>query len=53
MPFKTVKEIAEELRVNVVTVKRLIYAGKLKAKKVGSRWRISEEDYQKYLKEDK
>ena len=43
--MKTVKEIAEQLRVSRKTVLRWIRTGKLKAIKVDRTVRIREEDY--------
>ena len=40
----TVKEIAEYLKVNTITVQRAIKKGDLKAFKLGKDWRIQKED---------
>jgi excisionase family DNA binding protein len=37
----TIKEFAEELKVSVMTVRRMIQNNKIKAFKVGSLWRIN------------
>lgn len=37
----TVKEVAKELRCNPETVKRYIYADKIKAVKIMNKWKIS------------
>jgi putative resolvase len=52
MSFKTVKEVAKEFNVNQITIKRMIYEGKVNAIKVGRQWRISEEELNK-IKEQK
>lgn len=44
-----VKEVAEQLGVVEKTVYRLIWNGKLKAKKVGRAMRISTESLEEYL----
>jgi excisionase family DNA binding protein len=49
MRYLTVKEIAEVLRVSTVTVKRHIANGKIKAVKLGSIHRITEDDFAKFL----
>ena len=53
MEFKTANEVADELRVTVVTIKRMIYEGKIKAFKVGNRWRIPQEEIDRITKEYK
>ena len=51
--FYTIVEVAELLRVNDRTVRRLIDGGKLKAVKIGTTWRISESDLNDYLEANK
>lgn len=53
MELKTTKEVAEELRVTVVTIKRMIYDGRIKAFKVGSHWRIPQEEVDRITNEFK
>ena len=48
--FLTLKEVADLLRVEVRTVKRLIDDGELKAVRVASRWRVRASAVQEYLK---
>lgn len=43
----TVKEVAAIFKCNPETIKRKIYAGKIKAVKFGSEWRISEEEVER------
>lgn len=45
------EKIAEELKVSPATVRAWLRKGELKGIKVGSLWRIKEEDYKKYLNE--
>ena len=47
----TIKEVAEYLRVDPKTVRRLIEDGELAAHKIGRQWRISESDLKKYLRD--
>lgn len=53
MKFYTIEEVAEMLKVSDKTVRRLIEGKKLDAVKVGTVYRISEEDLKKYLEENK
>ena len=46
----TVTEVAHRLQVEPKTVYRLIRAGKLPAFKVGTLWRINEEDFEAFAK---
>lgn len=47
----TIKEVAEILRVDPLTVNRWIQANKLKAFKIGKLWRIKEEDLKQLIEE--
>jgi excisionase family DNA binding protein len=47
----TVDEAADYLNVSVKTIRRYIYANKLKATKVGGQWRITETQIKEYLNE--
>ena len=47
----TIREVAEYLRVDPKTVRRLIEDGELAAHKIGRQWRISESDLKKYLRD--
>ncbi len=47
----TVNEIAEKLKVHPQTVYRWIYQGKLKSLKIHSSVRITEEQYEEFIKE--
>lgn len=49
-PLFTTKEAAKYLCITVKSVTRMIKEKKLGAYKVGSKYRISEEDLEKYLK---
>ena len=47
--FYTAKELAEKLRVNIMTVYRYISAGKLKAYKIGKEFRIDREEFNRFM----
>jgi excisionase family DNA binding protein len=47
--FYTPKELANELRVNIMTIYRYIKAKKLKAYKIGKEFRIDKEEFNKFL----
>jgi excisionase family DNA binding protein len=47
--FLTAKELAETLRVNIMTIYRYIKAGKIKAYKIGKEFRIDKEEFDKFL----
>jgi excisionase family DNA binding protein len=49
----SVDEVAKMLKVHAMTVRRMIYKGKLEAHKVGANVRISKEDLSKYLNHTK
>lgn len=48
--FYTAKELAETLKLNVMTIYRHIKAGKLKAYKIGKEFRIEKREFDKLLK---
>ena len=48
--FYTAKELAEKLRVNIMTIYRYIEAGKFKAYKIGKEFRIDEKEVAIFLK---
>ena len=47
--FYTAKELAEKLRVNIMTIYRYIKASRLKAYKIGKDFRIDKEEFNKFL----
>jgi len=47
--FYTTQELAEKLRVNIMTIYRYIKAGKLKAYKIGKEFRIEKKEFNKFL----
>jgi excisionase family DNA binding protein len=49
LTFFTVKEVAGMLKVSENTIRTYIEENKLKAFKVGNKWRISEEDFKKFI----
>jgi putative molybdopterin biosynthesis protein len=48
--FYTPQELADKLRVNVMTIYRYIKAGRLKAYKIGKEFRIDAKEFQAFLK---
>lgn len=52
MEIYTIAEVAEMSKQSQKTIRRHIAAGKLKAEKVGSRYRISKEHYNKWIISD-
>lgn len=53
MKLYTAKEIAEILQINVFTVLRYIREGKINHVKVGSQYRITEEQLEKFINQGK
>ena len=47
--FYTAKELAETLRVNIMTIYRYIKARKVKAYKIGKEFRIDKKEFNKFL----
>ncbi len=47
--FYTAQELAEKLRVNIMTIYRYIKAGKLKAYKIGKEFRIDNTEFNRFL----
>ena len=47
--FYTAKELAEKLRVNIMTIYRYIKGGKLRAYKMSKEFRIDKEEFQRFL----
>ncbi len=47
--FYTAKELAEKLRVNVMTIYRYIKSGKLRAYKFGKEFRIDKKEFHQFL----
>jgi putative molybdopterin biosynthesis protein len=50
--FYLPRELAKKLRIHPATVYELIDKGSLKATKVGRQYRISPDEYQRFLKEN-
>lgn len=48
--FYTTEELAERLRVNIMTIYRYIKAGRLKAHKIGKEFRIPKDEFDRFLK---
>lgn len=51
--FYIAQELADELRVNIMTIYRYIKAGKLKAHKIGKEFRINKVDFVRFLEKTK
>lgn len=51
--FYTAQELAEKLRVNIMTIYRYIKAGKLKAHKIGKEFRINRKEFNNFLNKTK
>ena len=49
--FYTAKELAEKMRLNIMTIYRYIKSKRLKAHKMGKDFRIAKKDFQDFLKE--
>lgn len=47
--FYTAQELADQLRVNIMTIYRYIKAKKLKAYKIGKEFRIDKNEFNKFL----
>lgn len=51
--FLTTEEIAKLLKVHVITVRRWIIAGKLPATYLGKSYRVTRDDLEKFLNQNK
>ena len=51
--FLTVKEVAEMVRLKVITVYEFVKDGKLPAVRLGKSYRIAEKDLNEFLRENK
>ena len=51
--FYTAQELADKLRVHIMTIYRKIKAGKLKAYKIGKEFRIEKGEFNKFLNKAK
>lgn len=47
--FYTAKELAEKLRVNIMTIYRYIAAKRLKAHKIGKDFRIDKKEFDSFM----
>lgn len=43
------KELADKLRVNIMTIYRYVKAGKLKAHKIGKEFRIEKSEFDRFM----
>jgi len=48
--FYTARELADSLRVNIMTIYRYIKASRLKAHKIGKEFRIDRVEFARFLK---
>ncbi len=48
--FYKAQELADKLRVDIMTIYRKIKSGKLKAYKIGKEYRIDKAEFEKFLK---
>ena len=48
--FYRAEDLAEKLKVNIMTIYRYIKAGKLKAYKIGKEFRIDRKEFDSFLK---
>lgn len=51
--YYTAKELADKLRVNIMTIYRYIKAGKLKVYKIGKEFRIDGNEFDNFLNKTK
>lgn len=51
MPMLTTREVATRLHLHQLTVVRYIQRGKIKAVRIGGRYRVDEKDVQAFLDE--
>ncbi len=51
--FYTARELADKLRVNIMTIYRYIGAGKLKSYKIGKDFRIEKKEFDSFLNKAK
>ncbi len=51
--FYTAREVADKLRVNIMTIYRYIDKNKLKAHKIGKEFRIDKDEFNKFLAKTK
>ena len=51
--FYTTEEVAAMLRLHVQTVRTLILKKRLGAIKIGIEWRVSEEDFNEFIRENR
>ncbi len=48
----SVEEVADYLKLNVKTIRRYIYSGKISANKIGGQWRISKNQLDEFVDKD-
>lgn len=53
LKMMTIKEVAESLRVHQNTIYKRVRAGEMPSTKVGSIYRVSEQDLEQYLQDQR
>jgi len=53
MKVYTPNEVADVLKVEPVTIRRWLMAGKMSGFKVGKEWRVTEEDIQQFIENNR
>ncbi len=48
--FYTAKEVADTLKVNIMTIYRYIKKGRIRAHKIGKDFRIDKSEFERFLK---
>lgn len=51
MKFYTAEEVADILKLDVVTVRRYLSLGDMKGAKIGKGWRVTQEDLEEFIKD--
>lgn len=49
----TIKEVADYLRMGLLTAYKMVKVGKIPAFKIGKQWRVKKEDLEKYIETQK
>lgn len=49
MKFYTAEEVAEILKLDIVTVRRYLALGQMKGAKIGKSWRVTEDDLKEFV----
>lgn len=49
----TIREVADYLKMGLLTVYKMVKVGKIPAFKIGKQWRVKKEDLEKYIETQK